>query len=253
MSKPTMMFSTQTVQALALNSALGTAGQIKGQRVLTGAGLWHAWALGVMLWGSLGWRGWTTCVLYLLCGSKVTKVKKAKKEALGIAESAARGGARGPENVWGSAATSAACALASVAWPAHAALLRVGFVAALAAKLSDTCQSEIGKAYGKTTYLITTLRLVPPGTEGAVSLEGTLAGIVGSIVLSAYAVGCGLVGPSAMIPCLLAAIIATTAESFIGAVAQDRFRLLTNELVNFIMTVIGAVTGIALTLLLRAV
>ena len=75
---------------------------------------------------SKGWRGWTTCTVYLLAGSFVTKVKKAKKEAMGIAE--ARGGRRGPENVWGAAATAAFCALATLRWPARAALLNVGFV-----------------------------------------------------------------------------------------------------------------------------
>ena len=44
-----------------------------------------------------------------------------------------------------------------------------------------------------------------------------------------------------------------TAESLIGASAQDRFALLTNEVVNFIMTVIGATCGIALAIALRAV
>ena len=89
--------------------------------------------------------------MYLLAGSFVTKVKKAKKEAMGIAE--ARGGRRGPENVWGAAATAAFCALATLRWPARAALLNVGFVASLATKLSDTFASEIGKAYGTTPYL----------------------------------------------------------------------------------------------------
>ena len=235
---------TQAAQAVLLNSGLAAAGAAKKQKVLTPSGLAHAWALGVILWSSLGWRGWSTCVLYLICGSTVTKVKKAKKEALGIAEG--RGGMRGPENVWGSAATAAICALASSRWPAKAATFRIGFVAALVSKLSDTCQSEIGKAYGKTTYLITTLRRVPAGTEGAVSAEGTAAGVAGSIVLAAFTVCIGLIPISALLPCLVAAVVATTVESLIGAVAQDRFKLLTNEVVNFIMTVIGAFTGVAL-------
>ena len=48
------------------------------------------------------------------------------------------------------AATAAICALAAAgaASPGAAALWRVGFVAALASKLADTCQSEVGKAYG---------------------------------------------------------------------------------------------------------
>lgn len=68
---------------------------------------------------------------------------QAKKESLGIAEG--RGGARGPENVWGSAATAALCALATLKAPQHAALLRIGFVASLATKLADTFASEVGK------------------------------------------------------------------------------------------------------------
>ena len=41
---------------------------------------------------------------------------------------------------------------------------------------------------GRTTYLITTLARVPAGTEGAVSAEGTAAGVVGSLALAGYAV-----------------------------------------------------------------
>lgn len=97
----------------------------------------------------------------------MTKVGKKQKEEAGIAEG--RGGARGPENVWGSAATAALCAIAGTLYPQYQMEFAVGFTASLATKLSDTTASEIGKAYGKTTYLSTTFQRVPPGTEGAVS------------------------------------------------------------------------------------
>lgn len=47
------------------------------------------------------------------------------------------------------------------------------------------------QAYGKTTYLITTLEKCPRGTEGAVSLEGTLAGFLAALGygLVAYLLG----------------------------------------------------------------
>jgi uncharacterized protein (TIGR00297 family) len=234
----------QTTTALGLNTFLAAVGTLKGQKVLTPMGLAHAWALGVMLWASLGLRGWGTCVCYFAGGVLVTKIGKSKKEALGIAEG--RGGMRGPENVWGSAATAAACALATMRWPARAALLQMGFVAALATKLSDTCASEIGKAYGTDTYLITTLRKCKPGDEGGVSLEGTAAGVVGSVVLSCFGVAVGLVSKTMLLPLMLAAFIATNIESLIGAVFQDNFKLLTNEVVNGIMTVVGAAVGMAL-------
>lgn len=49
------------------------------------------------------------------------------------------------------------------------------------------------QAYGKTTYLITTLQLVPRGTEGAVSLEGTMAGLGAAALYAAVALALGQV------------------------------------------------------------
>ncbi|CAI7830856.1 unnamed protein product [Closterium sp. NIES-54] len=67
------------------------------------------------------------------------------------------------------------------------AVWQLGYVASFATKLSDTAGSEIGKAFGKRTFLVTSFQPVPRGTEGAVSLEGTLAGLAAAVVLSAAA------------------------------------------------------------------
>mmetsp|Transcript_7060 Transcript_7060/g.23176 ORF Transcript_7060/g.23176 Transcript_7060/m.23176 type:complete len:295 (+) Transcript_7060:764-1648(+) len=181
-------------EALALNCALASVGKALKQTALTNAGLLHATLLGVVLLSSsFGWRAYSTCVAYLVLGTAVTKVRQKEKEAEGIAEK--RGGARGPENVWGSAATAALCAVGA-GFFGFPTTLAVAFVASLATKLSDTTQSEIGKAFGKRTYLITTFRSVPRGTEGAVSLEGTLAGLAASVLLPLYAASVGFLGES---------------------------------------------------------
>jgi uncharacterized protein (TIGR00297 family) len=122
----------------------------------------------------------------------------------------------------------------------------VGFVASLATKLADTFASEVGKAYGKTTYLITTLRRVPPGTEGAVSAEGTAAGVVGSVILGGVGICVGMVPMHALLPIALAAFIANNVESLIGATAQGKVPWLTNEVVNFVNTLVGAIFAVAL-------
>ena len=119
-------------------------------------------------------------------------------------------------------------------------LLLLGYVASFSTKLSDTCASEVGKAYGKRTFLITTLQPVPRGTEGAVSLEGTLAGIVASVVLAILGWGVGLIDIWGILWCVLAAFIATNLESVIGATLQSRWQWLTNELVNVLNTLIGS-------------
>jgi hypothetical protein len=86
------------LQALGLNIVLFSTFQSKLRTMLTPTGLAHAMALGTLLWTTLGWRGWTLCVVYLLLGQIVTKVRFADKEKRGLAEG--RGGRRGPENVW---------------------------------------------------------------------------------------------------------------------------------------------------------
>jgi uncharacterized membrane protein len=43
------------------------------------------------------------------------------------------------------------------------------------------------QAYGQTTYLVTTLQRVPRGTEGAVSVEGTAAGVGAALAFAATA------------------------------------------------------------------
>jgi hypothetical protein len=58
------------------------------------------------------------------------------------------------------------------------------------------------QAYGKTTYLITSLQLVPRGTEGAVSLEGTLAGLGAAAVYAAAALALGQVRATQPSVCL---------------------------------------------------
>lgn len=215
---------------------------------LTRLGLLHATTLGIGLWTFLGIRGWLVGVVYFVLGSLVTKIKMKEKEKLGIAEK--RGGKRGPENVWGSAAAAMVCAALTYVTPKYSAALKVGFVAALATKLSDTFASEVGKAYGKNTYLITTMKMVPRGTEGAVSVEGTLAGIVGSIVMAEVGCSLGLItSQKGVAACIFAAFVATTAESYIGAIFQDKIPWLSNELVNLINTIIGACSAVAVMVL----
>ena len=231
--------------ALLLNTVLIAIAWILPKKLLTPLGYLNAWVLGVIVWGTLGWQGYTVVMFYFLVGSAVTKIGMAEKEAAGIAEK--RSGMRGPENVWGSALTATICALITlfVASPVKE-LLILGYVASFATKLSDTSASEVGKAYGKSTFLITTLKPVPRGTEGAISLEGTIAGIIASIAIAMVAYLLGMINLFGLACCIVAAFIATNIESLIGATLQERFQFLTNEVVNFINTTIGAIVAIAI-------
>jgi uncharacterized protein (TIGR00297 family) len=218
--------------------------------LLTPAGWLHAAILGSVLWGSLGWRGWLTVVFYLFLGSLVTKLGFRTKQAEGLAEG--RGGRRGPENVWGSAATGAALALLiPLLPPPWTPLLLLGFSASFSAKLADTFGSEIGKRWGRSTVLITSLRPVPRGTEGAISLEGTLASLAGAALMAGVTRALGLLHDlSAWLLVSGVALLATLVESLIGATLQRRWLWLSNEGVNALQTLIAALLAMALAMVL---
>jgi uncharacterized protein (TIGR00297 family) len=124
-------------------------------------------------------------------------------------------------------------------------LLLLGFAASFSAKLADTFGSEIGKRWGRRTVLITSLRPVPPGTEGAVSLEGTAASLLGGALMAALMLALGLLADwRAWLLTSAVALLATLLESLIGATAQRRWRWLSNELVNGLQTGLAAVLAI---------
>ena len=229
------------LQAILINTALIAGAQ--RLPLLTPSGWVHAGALGTILWGCLGWRGWLAVVIYLAAGSLVTKIGWRDKQKRGLAE--ARGGRRGPANVWGSAATGAALALLIGSGLEPKALLLTGFCASFAAKLADTFGSEIGKRWGGQPRLITTLRPVPAGTEGAISVEGTLASAAGSVLMTLVLFALQLLPSLAVsVVVMLIGFVATLAESLLGALAQDRVAWLSNELVNAIQTTLAALLAI---------
>jgi len=209
--------------------------------LMTKGGWISAGILGTILWGCLSWQGWMSVVFYLLFGSLVTKIGYKFKKEQGIAEK--RGGRRGPENVWGSAATGLFLAIMTKFNPANIVMLKVGFAASFAAKLADTFGSEIGKRFGKDTYLITSLKKVERGTEGGISIEGTLASVLGSIFMAFIMLFLSIISINHFIVVIVSGFLATLSESIIGAKFQNKYKL-SNELVNTIQTSIASVFAI---------
>ena len=216
--------------------------------LMTKGGWISAGVLGSILWGCLSWQGWTSVVIYLLLGSLVTKIGYKFKKEKGIAEK--RGGRRGPENVWGSAATGLFFAIMIKLELENLGFFQVGFAASFAAKLADTFGSEIGKRFGSNTYLITSLRKVDRGTEGGISLEGTLASALGSIFMSLIMYALAIISTkNQLIIVSISGFLATLSESIIGAKYQEKYKL-SNELVNSIQTSISSIIAISILLYL---
>lgn len=226
---------------LLVNTAACTVGIQVLLRGLTWPGVANAWLLGTTVYAAFGAGAYLLVCLYFVLGTAVTKLKLAQKEKEGIAEQ--RSGRRGPGSVWGSGIAGCACALAALA-TGNPELWRIGFVASFGSKLSDTVSSEVGKAYGTTTFLVTTLQRVPRGTEGAVSAQGTAAGLAAVAGFAAIAWAAGQVDAQGAAVVAAAGTVANIAESYLGATAQGRVEWLTNDVVNMLQITLAAALAI---------
>ena len=86
-----------------------------------------------------------------------------------------------------------------------------------------------------------------PGTDGAVSVLGTVVGMVGALIIgiSAYFLGIVANPVSAIVVSVISGTVGCFMDSFLGA-TFERADMLTNEHVNLIATITGAIVGILL-------
>ncbi|MFZ0337284.1 MAG: DUF92 domain-containing protein [Terracidiphilus sp.] len=184
----------------------------------------------------------------------VTRAGRRKKERLGTAEgrkgrSASQVAANlgfaalvvsNPVQTW----------LTDSRWmPQHAATPTMLFalaIAGLAEAAADTASSELGQVLGGRPRMITSFKAVDPGRDGAISVAGTLAGVVAAAVV-AYAGMWALGGGWILFAVSCAgAVFGLFFDSLLGATLEER-GLLNNDAVNFLSTASAA--GFALALL----
>ena len=192
--------------------------------------------VGAVILVCLGLPGFTVLALFVVGGSLLTRLGYNRKRSAGTAE--AGEGRRGARNALANAGVAVACALLAALTSLDA--FTAGFVASLGAAFADTAESEVGQLYGRAPRLITSFRLVPPGTDGAVSTLGTLAGLAAAGLTAALGFALGLVeGLVPMVLVALASFLGTVADSFIGALAPR----VGNEVTNVLCTLVAAVLG----------
>lgn len=227
---------------LAVNAAV--AGLAYAARSIDVPGALSAVFIGTLITLGIDLRAFAVMAAFFVVGSAVTKLGYRLKAARGIAQE--KGGARGWRNAWANGGVPCALALlAGLTGGRVHELFVLAYAASVATAAADTCSSEIGKAYGRRTFLITTLRPVPPGTEGAVSLEGTLGGLAGGLLVAAVGAALGLYSLPAAWLVGFAGLLGSLAESVIGTVAERR-GWLDNDQLNALNTALGAVLVVAL-------
>ncbi len=246
------MVTPAGVDAIAAAAAAGALPAMAVNVVVAGLG-WRARTvslggaiagatIGTLVVVGAGWPGWALLVATFVAATAVSRVGIDRKTLLGIAEE--RGGRRGAGNAVANTGIAAIAALLAVLTTSRDAAL-VAFAAALTAGGSDTVASEIGKAFGRRTFLVPSFLLVAPGTPGAISREGTLAGLAAAVGLAALAVALDLIATPALLPIVAGATLGAFVESALGATLEAP-GIVNNDVLNFLNTAIAATAALAI-------
>ncbi|HEV7239764.1 MAG TPA: DUF92 domain-containing protein [Thermoanaerobaculia bacterium] len=239
----------QTIPWLIVNGVFAIVGYYAHSVSFSGA--LGGWFLGTILILGAGWPMYAALLAFFVIGTAATKAGYARKAKLGLAQEG--GGRRGFSHAFSNVGVAAICAIAvsrlsridvsPLDWMMLAYLMGI---ASLATAAADTTASEIGQLIGRRAFLPVTLRRVPVGTEGAISIEGTLAGVVGGFLVALAGVvalhyGLGL-DPGAIAIALVTAcaFFGSYLESIAGSWNRKRISPVPNGVLNFFNTAAGA-------------
>lgn len=191
------------------------------------------------LFVSAGPPAFATLVTLFVLTWATTRFGAPRKQELGLAE---RREGRNATQVVANLGVATACSIAAAYTGDSRWLLAAA--AALAEAATDTVASEIGQTGGRTSRLITTWKTVPSGTDGGITLRGTMAGGMAGLVVTGVAIGTGMIPIREFWIPSIAGLMGMLADSVIGATLQRR-GLINNDGVNLVSTVFAAALAFA--------
>ncbi|GAA4095646.1 DUF92 domain-containing protein [Mucilaginibacter panaciglaebae] len=206
-----------------------------GKLTLTGAVT--GYVVGLCIYKGAGIAGLILLATFFFIGSWATKWHINKKTALGMAEK--NKGRRTAGQVLANGGIAGLLGLASWLSPDKANIALLMIAGSMAAATADTLSSELGMIYGRRFFNILTLKKDTCGLDGVISIEGTLIGLAGSIVIAAIysaASGWGIV----FCWITLAGFIGNLIDSILGA-SLERRSFIGNNSVNLLNTLAGAI------------
>ncbi|TKD70123.1 DUF92 domain-containing protein [Pseudalkalibacillus hwajinpoensis] len=231
---------------------------------LTKGGAIAATIVGTAIAYGFEWRGLLLLGIFFLSSTIWSKYKARKKEAIGdIVE---KGSARDQYQVIANGGAAAFAGIMMAFFPSNWWL--VFFLSVLAASNSDTWASELGVLSKRPPFHIKKRQFVPPGTSGAVSLFGLIASFLGALLIGSVGALVFDVSLAILLFVTLGGFIGCLFDTLIGASLQEEFRCqicgikterhehcqtatlrikgfsgLNNDVVNFISSIIGGLSG----------
>lgn len=225
--------------AIGIAGGFGYLSWVLGTASITGMLTGIIISLAIIVFGGYGW--FAVLIAFFGLGGLAAKYRFEEKLADGVAEGT--DGARGGRNVLGNAAVALLAVLGFAGGAdlgVDPTLFLFAFVGSVSTAMSDTLSSEIGVLFDD-PRLITTFEPVETGTDGGITLQGSLAGLVGAVIVAAIAIlvlDVGLTGGGTIV---VAGVLGMFADSVLGALLEGRW--IGNQTVNFLATLVGAAAG----------
>jgi uncharacterized protein (TIGR00297 family) len=271
---------------LVLGVGLGVVMAVGGywRRSLSRSGAIAAAIVGAVTFSGGGWA-WGILLVAFFVASSALSLYNPKRKAKVAAEKFDKGSRRDWAQVvanggWGTL-------LALLAWFQPQGWLFFAFVGTMATVTADTWATELGTLSPTSPRLVTNGKVVPPGTNGAVSLMGTVAALAGGLFIGTIAfvlAQIGGVGELTIAPFWLpmiggiSGLAGAFADSLLGATVQKVYYCptcdtetekalhscgtvtqplrgwswLDNDMVNFLSSVVGSLVAAWLALILMA-
>jgi uncharacterized protein (TIGR00297 family) len=257
---------SQLILGLVLAIGIATAGYLA--RALSKSGAWAAVVVGVITFGVGGLLPSVLLITFFISSSLLSRFGGIRKRE--VANAFAKGGNRDIGQVIANGGLAAIMSLLFGITGQNIWL--AGLAGALAAVNADTWSTELGVLARHWPRLITNGLRVEPGTSGGITLEGTAAALGGAMAIGILG-GIGAQDPRLGIAVVLGGFLGAMVDSVLGASVQaiyycpacdkqterhpyhtcetattyDRgWRWLTNDGVNFIASLVGAMIPIVI-------
>jgi uncharacterized protein (TIGR00297 family) len=182
-----------------------------------------------------------------MVGFFVTRIGVSEKLRMGIQEG--DHGERGFWNIVGVALPPLLFAIMDFVWQDNGNVMAIAFVASVSVAMADTAASELG-IRDSNVWLITTFRKVPPGTDGGMSVRGTIISLIFSTVISiiGFILTISALDVRAIIP-IVCGMAGCFLDSLLGATLETK-GIINKYTNNCVTSILGGLLAIPLCLLL---
>lgn len=234
------------LEKLAIGAAINLGVALLGAvlKIVRPSGAVAGFVLGTIVFAFGGREFYAILWIFFVVGTVATRFGRKRKEAMGKAEPDE--GRRGAANVLANVTVPTFCVIVGASRPmSHPNVFDLAAAAAFATALMDTVGTEVGQAIRTRTVLLPDFKSVPTGTDGAVSIAGTLAGVFAAVFVAVVALDLHRVTQRGAFLVVVAALAGTVAESLLGR-AGEPWRVSNGHVLNFYNTLVGATVALAL-------